>query len=169
MRLKGDIPVMRDYKSKILILAQMVKARKALREKRLKLVFTNGCFDLIHAGHTDYLAFARKQGDALVVGMNSDKSVRKHKGSSRPIMPQNDRAAVLASLEAVDYVVIFDEDEPAAIIEKILPDVLVKGEDWKHYVSGRETVEKHGGKVVLAPLVAGRSTSSIIKKIRDAS
>lgn len=144
----------------------MLKERKILRNKGRKLVFTNGCFDILHAGHVDYLTFSRNQGDALVVGLNSDSSVRKIKGKLRPLVNQNDRALILASLEAVDYVVIFNEIEPAKLIAKIIPDVLVKGSDWAHYVSGRDIVEKHGGRVVLAHLVPNRSTTGIIKIIR---
>ena len=101
-----------------------------------------------------------------MIGLNSDSSVRRNKGKFRPLVPQNDRARVLSALEAVDYVVIFNEDEPAKLISKIIPDVLVKGADWAHYVSGRNVVERHGGKVVLARLTPGRSTSSVIDKIR---
>jgi D-beta-D-heptose 7-phosphate kinase/D-beta-D-heptose 1-phosphate adenosyltransferase len=144
----------------------MVTERDRIRKKGGMLVFTNGCFDILHPGHVDYLSFARNQGDALVVGLNSDASVRLNKGPSRPIVPERDRALVLAALESVDYVVIFDEKEPAALIGELLPDVLVKGEDWKHYVSGREAVEAAGGRVVLAPLVPGRSTTDIIGRIR---
>ena len=150
---------MRDPLSKILSLDAMLEERAVLKEKGLSLVFTNGCFDILHTGHTSYLAFARSQGDALVVGLNSDSSVNRIKGPERPIHNQDDRALVLAALECVDYVVIFEDDEPAEIIGKILPDVLVKGEDWAHYVSGREAVEANGGKVVLAPLVPGKSTT----------
>lgn len=130
-----------------------------------KLVFTNGCFDILHRGHAEYLAFARAQGDALCVGLNSDASVRRNKGPSRPVNPEEDRAFVVGSLRAVDFVVIFDEDEPKYLIEKILPQVLVKGKDWAHYVSGRDIVEAHGGKVVLADLVAGRSTTNTIERV----
>ena len=137
-------------------------------EAGTKVVFTNGAFDILHAGHVTYLEFARKQGDALVVGLNSDASVRRYKGDKRPINPQADRAKVLAALECVDYVVIFNEDEPAKLIAELMPDVLVKGADWAHYVSGRDVVEKHGGKVVLAKLVKGRSTSDVIRKIVNA-
>jgi len=144
----------------------MLARRRALREAGKTLVFTNGCFDLIHAGHVDYLGFARAQGDALVVGLNSDASVRRNKGDRRPIVSQDDRATVLAALECVDFVIVFDDDEPASLIAEILPDVLVKGEDWSHYVSGREVVEANGGKVVLAKMVEGRSTTDIIERIR---
>lgn len=130
------------------------------------LVFTNGCFDILHRGHADYLAFARSQGDALVVGLNSDASVRRAKGPSRPVNPEADRAFVLGSLRAVDFVVIFDEDEPRNLIAQILPDVLVKGKDWAHFVSGRDIVEAHGGRVVLADMVEGRSTTATIERMR---
>ncbi len=137
-----------------------------LREAGHTVVFTNGCFDILHTGHVSYLTFARQQGDRLVVGLNSDESVRRMKGEGRPVNDEQSRALVLAALEAVDYVVIFGEDEPAALIEDLLPSVLVKGEDWAHYVSGRETVEANGGRVVLAPLVAGRSTTKTLERIR---
>ncbi len=147
----------------------MKAERKRLKAEGRKLVFTNGCFDLLHTGHVDYLTFARSQGDALLVGINSDASVKSNKGDQRPIVPQADRAKVLAALEAVDYVVIFNEKEPAMLIGEIIPDVLVKGADWAHYVSGRDIVEKHGGKVVLAQMVQGRSTTDIIERIRSRS
>ena len=131
-----------------------------------KLVFTNGSFDILHRGHVTYLEFARAQGDALVVGLNSDASVRRYKGPTRPVNTEEDRAHVLAALRAVDGVVIFEEDEPKALLEKVLPHVLVKGRDWAHYVSGREIVEANGGKVVLADMVEGRSTTRVIERIR---
>ncbi len=140
-------------------------ARDALHAKGQKLVFTNGCFDILHRGHVTYLAFARAQGDALCVGLNSDASVRRNKGPNRPINSESDRAFVLGSLRAVDFVVIFDEDEPRDLIAQIVPQVLVKGRDWAHYVSGREIVEAHGGTVVLADMVEGRSTTSTIEKV----
>ena len=130
-----------------------------------KLVFTNGCFDILHRGHADYLAFARAEGDALCVGLNSDASVRRSKGPARPVNPEEDRAFVLGSLRDVDFVVIFDEDEPKDLIAQILPQVLVKGEDWAHDVSGREIVEAHGGRVALAPMVEGRSTTNTIERV----
>jgi D-beta-D-heptose 7-phosphate kinase/D-beta-D-heptose 1-phosphate adenosyltransferase len=129
------------------------------------LVFTNGCFDILHAGHVDYLTFARAQGDALVVGLNSDASIRRNKGPRRPINSAEDRARVLEALRSVDFVVEFDEDEPRELIGSILPSILVKGRDWAHYVSGRDIVESHGGKVVLAEMVPGRSTTSTIERI----
>jgi D-beta-D-heptose 7-phosphate kinase/D-beta-D-heptose 1-phosphate adenosyltransferase len=131
-----------------------------------KVVFTNGVFDLLHAGHVKYLEFARKQGDVLIIGVNTDESVRRLKGPTRPVNPLADRMAVLAGLQAVDYVVSFGEDTPAALIDAVLPDVLVKGEDYAgKEVVGREAVEGRGGKVVLAPFLAGRSTSGTIQKM----
>jgi D-glycero-beta-D-manno-heptose 1-phosphate adenylyltransferase len=150
---------------KILSAEQMRAERDRLVSAGKTLVFTNGCFDILHRGHVTYLTFARNQGDALVVGVNSDASVKTNKGDNRPINSQEDRAYVLASLRAVDYVVIFDQKEPKELIARILPQVLVKGSDWAHYVSGREVVEANGGKVVLAEMVAGRSTTSTIDRI----
>jgi D-beta-D-heptose 7-phosphate kinase/D-beta-D-heptose 1-phosphate adenosyltransferase len=129
------------------------------------LVFTNGCFDILHRGHAEYLAFARAQGDALCIGLNSDDSVRRSKGPTRPVNSQEDRAFVVGSLRSVDFVVIFEEDEPRELITQILPQVLVKGKDWAHFVSGREIVEAHGGRVVLAEMVAGRSTTGTIERV----
>jgi len=143
-------------------------ARELRREGR-RIVFTNGCFDILHAGHIMSLEWARRQGDVLIVGVNSDASVRRLKGPGRPINPEGDRARVLAAMEAVDYVVLFEEDEPAALIGEILPDILVKGGDWSRYISGREIVEKHGGRVLLAPLLEGRSTTGIIQRIMQSA
>ena len=151
---------------RILTPQQARQERDYLHNEEKKLVFTNGCFDILHRGHTQYLAFARAQGDALVVGLNSDASVRRAKGPTRPVNTEQDRAFVLGSLRAVDFVVIFDEDEPRDLISQILPDVLVKGKDWAHYVSGRDIVEAHGGKVVLADMVEGKSTTATIERLR---
>ncbi len=156
---------MRKPESKILTKAQMVEERARLKQAGKKVSFTNGCFDILHVGHVTYLNFAREQGDVLVLGMNSDSSVRGNKGDGRPINCEEDRALLLAALECIDYVVLFDEAEPATLVAAIIPDVLVKGEDWAHYVSGRETVEANGGKVVLAKMVAGRSTTGTIEKV----
>ena len=150
---------------KILNVEQMRSIRDQMVAQGKKLVFTNGCFDILHRGHVTYLTFARNQGDALVVGVNTDASVKTNKGDLRPICPQDDRAYVLASLRAVDYVVLFDAKEPRDLIAEILPQVLVKGKDWAHYVSGREVVEANGGQVVLADMVEGKSTTSTIDKI----
>jgi len=131
---------------KILSVVAMRAERDRLVADGKTLVFTNGCFDILHRGHVTYLTFARNQGDALVVGLNTDASVRANKGDDRPINSEDDRAFVLGSLRAVDYVVLFGDDEPKGIIAEILPQVLVKGKDWAHYVSGREVVESHGGR-----------------------
>lgn len=157
-----------DLSPKILTPAQARAERDRLHAAGRKLVFTNGCFDIIHRGHVTYMNFAREQGDALVVGVNSDASVKRNKGDLRPINPQDDRAYVLASLRAVDYVVIFDAKEPKELIAEVLPHVLVKGKDWAHYVSGREVVEANGGKVVLADMVDGKSTTGTIEKVLKA-
>jgi len=150
---------------KILTVEAMRVERDRLVAEGKKLVFTNGCFDILHRGHVTYLTFARNQGDALVVGLNTDASVKSNKGDDRPINDEEDRAFVLGSLRAVDYVVLFGDDEPKGIVAKILPQVLVKGSDWAHYVSGREVVEANGGKVVLADMVAGKSTTGTIERI----
>lgn len=151
---------------KIVTVEQMRREQIRLANNQA-LVFTNGCFDILHRGHVSYLTFARNQGDALVVGVNSDASVKRNKGQNRPINNELDRAYVLASLRAVDYVVIFDEDEPQDLIARLRPQVLVKGRDWAHYVSGREIVEAYGGRVVLADMVEGRSTTTTIDRILD--
>ncbi|MDR0351863.1 MAG: D-glycero-beta-D-manno-heptose 1-phosphate adenylyltransferase [Opitutaceae bacterium] len=162
------MPAPFDYQSRILTRDQMKTEMAALRAAGKKVVFTNGAFDILHLGHLTYMTFARRQGDCLVVGLNSDASVKRYKGDKRPIVPEQERATLLAGLKCVDYVVIFDEDEPKELIAHILPDVLVKGEDWAHYVSGRDIVEARGGKVVLARMVEGRSTTNIIKKVTEA-
>ena len=147
---------------------ELARCLGALKAEGKRVVFTNGCFDVLHPGHVDLLERARAEGDILVVGLNSDASVKRYKGDLRPVNPQDDRACVLAALACVDYVVIFDEDEPKELIGEIIPDVLVKGADWAHYVSGRDIVEAHGGKVVLAQMVEGRSTSNTIQRIVQA-
>jgi D-glycero-beta-D-manno-heptose 1-phosphate adenylyltransferase len=139
------------------------------REKRngRRVVFTNGCFDLLHPGHIRGLEQARELGDALIVGLNSDASVRQLKGEGRPVLPERERAEILAALESVDAVVIFDELTPREVIARLLPDVLVKGGDWPdHQIVGREEVEAAGGRVVSLPVVPGYSTSDILRKIR---
>jgi rfaE bifunctional protein nucleotidyltransferase chain/domain len=150
---------------KLLSVDEVRAERDKLVASGKRLVFTNGCFDILHRGHVTYLTFARNQGDALVVGLNSDASVRVNKGENRPIHSELDRAFVLGSLRAVDFVVLFGEKEPKDIIARILPQVLVKGSDWAHYVSGRDIVEENGGKVVLADLVDGKSTTNTIERI----
>lgn len=135
------------------------------RQQKLKIVFTNGCFDILHPGHINLLNFAKEQGDILVVAINSDRSVSSLKGPTRPIVKEHDRAALLSALEAVDYIVIFDTPDPLHLIQKVSPDVLVKGSDWTGAVVGQEWVEQHGGVVQLMPLFAGRSTTNIIEKV----
>lgn len=136
--------------------------------ERQRVVFTNGCFDLLHPGHIRTLEAARKLGDALIVGLNSDRGVRQLKGPGRPILPERERAEILAALECVDAVVIFDEPTPREIITALLPDVLVKGGDWAgDQIVGREEVEAAGGRVVSIPVAPGYSTTAILQKIRD--
>jgi len=131
------------------------------------IVFTNGCFDLLHPGHVETLEKARALGDALIVGVNSDRSVRQMKGTGRPIVPEQERAEVLAALDCVDAVVIFDEPTPREIVSALLPDVLVKGGDWaSDQIIGREEVEDAGGRIVSVPVVAGYSTSAMVEKIK---
>jgi rfaE bifunctional protein nucleotidyltransferase chain/domain len=140
------------------------------REKRngRRVVFTNGCFDLLHPGHISILEQARDLGDILIVGINSDASVRRNKGAGRPVFPELERAEILAALECVDAVLIFDEPTPREVIARLLPDVLVKGGDWpSDQIVGREEVEAAGGRVVLVPVVAGYSTTGILQKIRE--
>jgi D-glycero-beta-D-manno-heptose 1-phosphate adenylyltransferase len=132
-----------------------------------RVVFTNGCFDLLHPGHIETLEKARSFGDALVVSVNSDRSVRQMKGPGRPILPEHERAEILAALECVDGVMIFDEPTPQEIIAALLPDVLVKGGDWPtDQIVGRKEVEAAGGRVISIPVVAGYSTTAILEKIR---
>ncbi len=145
---------------------QAVEFRRRLADEGRVVVFTNGTFDLLHPGHLKVLEAARREGDALIVGVNSDASVRRYKGPHRPIWPERVRAEMLAALEVVDAVVMFDEDEPRELIAALQPDVLVKGADWARYVSGRDIVEACGGRVVLVPLEPGWSTTALIEKIR---
>ena len=137
------------------------------RRQKATIVFTNGCFDVVHRGHTEFLKFCKSQGDIVVVGLNSDSSVKVIKGPDRPINNQYDRAAVLAALETVDYITVFDEPDPLSIIKKVKPDILMKGQDWAQKgVIGQEFVESYGGKVVLAPLVEGKSSTTTIEKMK---
>ena len=138
-----------------------------LRAEGLRIVFTNGVFDLLHPGHVRYLSQARSLGGALIVGVNADGSVRRNKGPGRPISPEAERAEVVAALEAVDAVVVFGEDTPAEIIRLVQPDILVKGADWPpDQIVGRDTVEARGGQVVLVAVAQGYSTTSIIERAR---
>jgi D-glycero-beta-D-manno-heptose 1-phosphate adenylyltransferase len=150
----------------ILTIDELTNIRSAIRNNDKKVVFTNGCFDILHKGHIDYLNESKKLGDYLVVGINSDDSVRKLKGPKRPILPQNERAFIISNLIAVDFVSIFDEETPLSLIEKVLPDYLVKGADWSiDAVVGKEVVENNGGKVMTITLTPNKSTTNLIETI----
>lgn len=153
----------------ILTLDELLNERARLRESNRRLVFTNGVFDLLHVGHVRYLAQARALGDALVVAVNSDRSVRELKGADRPLRSEQARAEIIAALRAVDYVTIFDDVSPRSLIATLLPDVLVKGGDYAlDQIHGREEVEAAGGRVVSLPFVEGASTTEMIDRIKNA-
>jgi D-beta-D-heptose 7-phosphate kinase/D-beta-D-heptose 1-phosphate adenosyltransferase len=152
---------------KILSTEQASDVRARLRVEGRRLVFTNGCFDLLHVGHVRYLQAARALGDALLVAINSDRAVRELKGAGRPVLNESERAELLAALEVVTFVTVFDELSPRTLIAKLLPDVLVKGGDYAlAEIHGREEVEAAGGRVVALPYVEGASTSGIIERIK---
>jgi D-glycero-beta-D-manno-heptose 1-phosphate adenylyltransferase len=152
----------------ILTLEQAIVRFGRNKRNGRRVVFTNGCFDLLHPGHIQLLEQARAQGDLLVVGLNSDASVRQLKGAGRPVLPEHERAEILAALEAVDGVIIFDQLTPREVIAGLLPDVLVKGGDWPgDQIVGRTEVEAAGGRVVSVPVVAGYSTTEVLRKIRE--
>jgi len=152
--------------TKIKKLSALKRIRSILRRSKKKVVFTNGCFDILHYGHVMYLEKARAKGDILIVGLNSDSSVRRIKGKGRPIVNELDRARVLAGLESVDYVVIFGEYTPLKTIKALSPDVLIKGSDWKNKgIVGSNFVKSCGGRVLTINLASGRSTTNLIKKI----
>jgi D-beta-D-heptose 7-phosphate kinase/D-beta-D-heptose 1-phosphate adenosyltransferase len=154
--------------SKIKVLDELEKVLDKHRKSNEKIAFTNGCFDILHVGHVEYLKFSRRAGDILVVGLNTDASVRAQKGQSRPFVAEDERARLVSALEDVDYVVLFDEQTPESLIRRVKPDILIKGEDWKEKgVVGREFVESYGGKVLLAPLVKGVSTTDIVSKVLE--
>ena len=164
-RLRDGVPL----RGKVLGEDQLDALLESWREEGKHVVFTNGCFDVLHRGHVEYLRYAKQQGDVLLVGINDDASVKRLKGDSRPLNGLEDRLEVLAALEPVDAVIAFSEDTPLALVERVTPQVLVKGEDWKDRgVVGREWVERHGGKVILAPMVPGRSTTAILGKTQEA-
>jgi len=153
-------------RSKILKLSDLIQRLKNLRKSGKQIVFTNGCFDILHVGHVRYLGAARSEGDVLVVGLNSDASVKSIKPDNRPIVNQEQRAEVLAGLGVVDFVTIFDESDPMPLIRAIKPDILVKGADWKEKeIVGADVVKAYGGKVVRVEVVPGISTSRIIRRI----
>lgn len=154
---------------KVLSLSALVKARRTLRKRNKKVVFTNGTFDIIHRGHVEYLTKSKALGDVLVVGLNTDASIRRIKGPKRPINPNADRAGVLAALASVDYVCFFGEETPHKLISAVVPDVLVKGADWKiDAIVGKDVVERNGGVVKTIRLTPGRSTTNVIQRVLDA-
>ncbi len=156
------------HEKKILMRDEAGVVRARLRESGKRLVFTNGCFDVLHVGHVRYLQSARSLGDALIIAINSDRSVRALKGANRPVNNEDERAEMLAALGAVEYVTVFDEDSPRALIAELLPDVLVKGGDYTlDEIHGREEVEAAGGRVVALPFIEGASTTSIIERIKN--
>jgi D-beta-D-heptose 7-phosphate kinase/D-beta-D-heptose 1-phosphate adenosyltransferase len=156
--------------ARVLSRDQAVALVASLRAQGKTVVFTNGVFDLLHPGHVRYLQHARSLGDALMLGLNADASVRRNKGPSRPITPERERAELLVALTAVDAVVIFDEDTPAEIVEALQPDILVKGADWPaDQIVGRDTVEARGGRVLLVPVEQGYSTTSIVERVQRAA
>ena len=159
---------MEKYRKKIKDLSDLKKEIEALKAQGKRIVFTNGCFDLLHPGHMRYLCAARQMGDYLVVAVNTDRSVKAIKGANRPIQSQDERTELLAALSFVDAVVLFDEDNPLNVIRHLVPNVLVKGGDWtEDKIIGADVVKKAGGVVKSLPFVAGYSTSGIIKKIRE--
>ncbi len=153
--------------NKLTRLDKLTEIAKRFKKEGKKIIFTNGCFDLLHLGHVRYLKEAKRLGDILIVGLNSDNSVRSLKGKDRPLVREKDRAEILSALEAVDYIVIFNESTPKNLIDNIIPDVLVKGGDWeKEEVVGRDTVEAQGGEVIIIPEVKGYSTTTLIEGIK---
>jgi D-beta-D-heptose 7-phosphate kinase/D-beta-D-heptose 1-phosphate adenosyltransferase len=160
-------PLHQGFETRIVSVEELHARLEGRRRAGQRVVFTNGCFDLLHAGHLQLLSFARAQGDVLVVGINSDRGIRLIKGEERPIYPAAERARLLAALEMVDYVVVFDHPRAEQVIRDVRPDVLVKGSDWRgQRVDGQEFVESHGGHVVLAPLLEGYSTTATIERVR---
>jgi len=152
--------------TKIISLSSLISKVKALKRKNKRIVFTNGCFDILHFGHIKYLQDAKTKGDYLVVAVNSDASIKKIKAKNRPVIGQGDRLKTIAALESADFVVLFNEDNPLKLIKAIQPDVLIKGADWsKHKIIGADFVQSYGGEVSTVKLIKGRSTSKIIEKI----
>ena len=147
--------------------AELVEQRKHWKQEGRTVVFTNGCYDLLHPGHIRLLEQARSMGDVLILALNSDASVRRAKGPGRPLIPETERAELALALEAVDAVTLFDEDTPRELIAAVLPDVLVKGADWAHFIAGKEEVEAAGGLVLTVPLEPGYSTTSIVELIQN--
>jgi rfaE bifunctional protein nucleotidyltransferase chain/domain len=144
--------------------AELVEQRQLWKREGKTVVFTNGCYDLLHPGHIRLLEQARSLGDVLILALNSDASVRRFKGPSRPISPEQERAEVAMALEAVSAVTLFDEDTPRELIAEVLPDILIKGADWSHFIAGKEEVEAAGGKVMTVPMEPGYSTTNIVER-----
>jgi rfaE bifunctional protein nucleotidyltransferase chain/domain len=144
---------------------ELVAARAEWKRQGKTVVFTNGCYDILHPGHIRLLERARSLGDVLILALNTDAGVRRHKGPTRPLIPEQDRAALALGLAAVDAVTFFDEDTPRELIAAVLPDILVKGADWAHFIAGREEVEAAGGQVLALPLEPGYSTTGIVEAI----
>ncbi len=152
--------------NKVKPLSQLIKIISRLKKEGQKIVFTNGCFDLLHYGHAKYLEAAKSKGDILVVGVNSDASIKRIKGKDRPIVEENNRLHLIAALESVDFAVLFQEDTPLELIKKIRPDILIKGADWKHKgIVGADFIKSYGGRVSTVELVKGLSTTNLIKII----
>jgi rfaE bifunctional protein nucleotidyltransferase chain/domain len=145
--------------------AELVRIRAEWKAAGKKVVFTNGCYDILHPGHIRLLENARNLGDVLILALNTDSSVQRLKGPKRPLLSQDERARVALSIQAVDAVTLFDEDTPRELIAEVLPDVLVKGADWSHFIAGREEVEAAGGQVLALPLEPGYSTTNIVEEI----
>ena len=157
---------MKRTEKKFKTLTELQKIREDLKRKKRKVVFTNGCFDLVHSGHMHLFREAKKLGDVFIVALNEDESVRRLKGKSRPIFTLEERLEILGAIEAIDYLISFSDDTPQRVIEALLPDILVKGGDWKPgEVVGKNEVERAGGKVVIIPYLEGRSSSEIIDRI----
>ncbi len=153
-------------RTKIILLSGLKREVKALKQKGRRIVFTNGCFDLLHFGHVKYLQDAKSKGDYLIVAVNSDASIKKIKAKNRPVIGQSDRLKTIAALSSVDFVIIFNEDTPLKLIKALKPDVLIKGADWsKEKIVGADLVQSYGGKVETVKLVKNRSTSALIEKI----
>jgi rfaE bifunctional protein nucleotidyltransferase chain/domain len=155
-------------KNKIVSRQKLIQTVKSLKNKKQTIAFTNGCFDILHEGHVDYLEKAKGRNRVLIVGLNSDKSIKQIKDPRRPILSQEKRARILAALSFVDYVTLFDEPTPQQLIETLKPDILIKGADWKgKVVAGADSVRKHGGRVEFLKYVKGASTTNIIEKVLE--
>ncbi len=155
-------------KSKLISLSKLPSLINTLKKKNKKIVFTNGCFDIIHPGHIKLLRSAKNLGDTLILGLNSDSSVKKIKGKKRPLLRERERAEILSAISYIDYIVIFRETTPLRLIKKIKPDILTKGSDWKeNKIVGAEFVKKYGGRVIRIRIKKGYSTSKLIRKIRN--